>query len=149
MERLNSAIVVRFRHYMAEHQPDWEHYMQPWTYLWNTPLYRSTYTMQSGLILSRQPLGSTTSIPAPLTKGKLAALPKFCIFAVSIVSVECPMEPNGRYIGHCRRRQQIQLWKIFALITAVLSWKTHFHRQVLGQTAYLACSASALLTTVM
>ena len=54
-ERFNRTIVQRLRHYVAEHQTDWDLYIQPLTYAYNMQVHRTTGTTPFDLILSRHP----------------------------------------------------------------------------------------------
>ena len=46
------------RHYVEEHQRDWDDYMQPLTFAYNTQVHRSTDTIPFDLVLTRPLSGS-------------------------------------------------------------------------------------------
>ena len=54
-ERFNKTIMERLRHFAADHQTDWDLYIQPLTYAYNMQVHRSTGTTPFDLILSRHP----------------------------------------------------------------------------------------------
>ncbi|CDF40922.1 unnamed protein product [Chondrus crispus] len=56
-ERFNRTLVQRLRHYVAEHQRDWDEYIQPLTFAYNTQVHRSTETTPFDLVLTRPPSG--------------------------------------------------------------------------------------------
>ena len=56
-ERYNSSIIARLRHYVAEHQRNWDTFVQPLTYAYNTQVHRSTKCTPLELVTSRQPNG--------------------------------------------------------------------------------------------
>ena len=47
----------RLQHYVEEHQRDWDEYIQPLTFAYNTQVYRSTETTPFDLVLTRPPSG--------------------------------------------------------------------------------------------
>ena len=56
-ERFNRTLVARLRHYVEEHQRDWDDYVQPLTFAYNTQVHRSTETTPFDLVLTRAPSG--------------------------------------------------------------------------------------------
>ncbi len=54
-ERYNQTLERRIRHYVNEHQDDWDLYVQPLTYAYNTQVHRSTSTSPFSLVLTRHP----------------------------------------------------------------------------------------------
>ena len=54
-ERFNKTIMERLRHFAADHQTDWDLYIQPLTYAYNMQVHRPTGTTPFDLILSRHP----------------------------------------------------------------------------------------------
>ena len=66
-ERFNRTIVTRLRHYVGEHQDDWDLYVQLLTYAYNAQVHRSTRTTPYSLVLTRHP-------PGPATVGGTTAL---------------------------------------------------------------------------
>ena len=60
-EQYNGAIVSRLRHYVAEHQRNWDAFVQPLTYAYNTQVHRSTKCTPIELVTARRP-----SLPLPL-----------------------------------------------------------------------------------
>ena len=56
-ERFNRTLVQRLRHYVEVHKWDWEEYIQPLTFAYNTKFYRSTETTPFDLVLMRPPSG--------------------------------------------------------------------------------------------
>ena len=56
-ERFNRTLVQRLRHYVEEHQRDWDDYVQPLTFAYNTQVHRSTETTPFDLVLTRAPSG--------------------------------------------------------------------------------------------
>ena len=56
-ERFNRTLVQRLRHYLEEHQRDWDDYVQPLTFAYNTQVHRSTETTPFDLLLTRPPSG--------------------------------------------------------------------------------------------
>ena len=67
-ERYNRTMVSRLRHYICEHQTDWDDYVQPLTYAYNLQVHRTTKFTPFELTLSRAPpnsIVSTTHSSAP------------------------------------------------------------------------------------
>ena len=60
VERYNKTLVSRLRHYVADHQRNWDEFVQPLTYAYNIQVHKSTGTSPFSLVLSRQP----SSLPA-------------------------------------------------------------------------------------
>ena len=56
-ERFNPTLVQRLQHYVEEHQHDWDDYVQPLTFAYNTRVHRSTETTPFDLVLTRPPSG--------------------------------------------------------------------------------------------
>ena len=54
-ERFNRTILDRLRHYVADHQADWDEFVQPLVYAYNMQVHRSTNTTPFDLVLSRHP----------------------------------------------------------------------------------------------
>ena len=54
-ERYNQTLEKRLRHYVNEHQDDWDLYVQPLTYAYNAQVHRSTGTSPFSLVLTRHP----------------------------------------------------------------------------------------------
>ena len=48
-------VVQRLQHYVEEHQRDWDDYVQPLTFAYNTLVHRSTETTPCDLVLTRPP----------------------------------------------------------------------------------------------
>lgn len=67
-ERLNRILIARLRHYVAEHQHDWDIFMQPLAYTYNTLISRSTGLTSFSLVLSGQ-------LPSPIIFKHPSALP--------------------------------------------------------------------------
>ena len=68
-ERFNKTILDRIRHYVVEHQADWDKFIQPLAYAYNMQVHRVTNTTPFDLVLSRHPpdiiiRGQTTAIPS-------------------------------------------------------------------------------------
>lgn len=61
-ERFNKTIVARLRHHVAEHQDDWDAFVQPLTYAYNNQVYCSTTCTPFSLVLTRKPPRTTTII---------------------------------------------------------------------------------------
>ena len=57
MERYNSTLIARLRHYVAEHQWNWDAFVQPLTYAYRTQVHRSTICTPMELVCSRRPNG--------------------------------------------------------------------------------------------
>ena len=71
-ERYNRTLAARLRHFVSEHQDDWDAYIQPLTYAYNAQVHRSTNATPFSLVLSRHPPGpileqSTDPISKPST----------------------------------------------------------------------------------
>ena len=62
-ERFNRTLGTRLRHYVTEHQRDWDEFVQPLTYAYNMQVHRSTGTTPFDLVLTRHPPGIAVSIP--------------------------------------------------------------------------------------
>lgn len=66
VERFNRTLVTRIRHYVAEHQKDWDTFVPMLTYAYNTQVHASTGLVPFELVLTRTPkvsllgFGSTT-----------------------------------------------------------------------------------------
>lgn len=43
-ESYNKSLADRLRHYVSDHQPDWDLYVQPLTYSYSTRLHKTTGT---------------------------------------------------------------------------------------------------------
>lgn len=56
VEQLNKTIIARLRHYLTEHQRDWDINVQPLTYACNAQMSCSTNLTPLSLVLSRQPI---------------------------------------------------------------------------------------------
>ena len=69
VERFNKTLAARLRHYVAEHQKDWDEFVQPLTYANNMQVHRSTGTTPFDLVLSRHPSGIFTESVGPLPDG--------------------------------------------------------------------------------
>ena len=54
-ERFNKTLVQRLRHYVEEHQANWDIFVQPLTYAYNMQVHRSTGTTPYDLVLTRHP----------------------------------------------------------------------------------------------
>ena len=54
-KRFNRTLVQRLRPYVEEHQRDWDDYVQPLTFAYNTQVHRSTETTRFDLVLTRPP----------------------------------------------------------------------------------------------
>ena len=57
IERFNRTLVQRHRHYLEEHQRDWDDYVQPLTFAYNTQVHRLTEITPFELVLTRPPSG--------------------------------------------------------------------------------------------
>lgn len=64
-ERYNRTLVTRLRHFVAEHQRNWDEFVQPLTYAYNMQVHASTGTTPFDLILSRHPPSIISKVPAP------------------------------------------------------------------------------------
>lgn len=60
-ERYNKTIVARLRHYVAEHQSDWDVYVQPLTYDYHSQVHSSKKTTPFSLTLTRNPPSPETT----------------------------------------------------------------------------------------
>ena len=69
VERFNKTLAARLRHYVAEHQKDWDEFVQPLTYAYNMQVHRSTGTTPFDLVLSRHPKGILTESVGQLPEG--------------------------------------------------------------------------------
>ena len=72
-ERYNRTLVTRLIHYVSEHQNDWDQFVQPLTYAYNTQVHRTTGFAPFELTLARAPkapLAAYTDVPADLLKPK-------------------------------------------------------------------------------
>ena len=54
-ERYNKTIVSRLRHYVSEHQDNWDKFVQTLTYAYNSQVHRSTGTSPFSLTITRIP----------------------------------------------------------------------------------------------
>ena len=67
VERYNRTLVARLRHYVAENQRDWDEFVQPLTYAYNTQVHRSTGRSPFDLVLAQAPanpsLPTDTALP--------------------------------------------------------------------------------------
>lgn len=54
-ERCNKTITGRLRHYIRERQDDWDTFVQPQTYVYNSQTHSTTNTTPFNLILTREP----------------------------------------------------------------------------------------------
>ena len=54
-ERFNRTIVAAIRNYVSDSQRDWDEWLEPLTYAYNTQVHRSTGTTPFDLVLSRHP----------------------------------------------------------------------------------------------
>ena len=68
-ERFNRMLVQRLRNYVEEHQRDWDDYVQPLTFAYNTQVHRSTETTPFDLVLTRPPSGLMLSGTVPQDAG--------------------------------------------------------------------------------
>ena len=69
VERFNKTLAARLRHYVSEHQKDWDEFVQPLTYAYNMQVHRSTGTTPFDLVLSRNPKGILTESVGNLPEG--------------------------------------------------------------------------------
>lgn len=58
-ERVNKTIITQLRHYIAEHERDWDICVQPLTYDYISEVHRATSLPLFSLALPRQPPGPT------------------------------------------------------------------------------------------
>ncbi|CDF32213.1 unnamed protein product [Chondrus crispus] len=63
-ERFNRTLATRLRHYVSEHQRDWDDYVQPLTYAYNMQVHKSTGTTPFDLVLTRHPPGISVQAPS-------------------------------------------------------------------------------------
>lgn len=56
VKRYNKKTVMCLRHYVTEHQDDWEIFVRPLPYAYNKPVSRSTGVFPFRLVLSRHPI---------------------------------------------------------------------------------------------
>ena len=63
-ETFNRTLATRLRHYVSEHQRDWDDYVQPLTYAYNMQVHKSTGTTPFDLILTRHPPGISVQAPS-------------------------------------------------------------------------------------
>ena len=61
-ERYNKTLAARLRHYVNEHQTDWDIYVQPLTYAYNAQVHKSTGTTPFSLSLTRHPPSTIAEI---------------------------------------------------------------------------------------
>jgi len=54
-ERYNKTLAARLRHYINEHQTNWDTFVQPLTYAYNCQIHRTTGTSPFSLTLTRHP----------------------------------------------------------------------------------------------
>lgn len=73
VKRNNKTILTRLRHHVADHQRDWDLFVQPLSYVYNTQLHRSTNTTEFSLVLSPNPAG-----PAPFVKDSALSSDTYC-----------------------------------------------------------------------
>lgn len=62
-ERLNSTFLLRLRHYVSEHQTDWDTFQLPLAYAYNVQIYRSVKVSPFSLALTQTPPGRAAVIP--------------------------------------------------------------------------------------
>ena len=62
-ERFNRTLVTRLRHFVAEHQSNWDEFVQPLTYAYNMQVHATTGTTPFDLVLSRHPPSITVKPP--------------------------------------------------------------------------------------
>lgn len=67
VERSNKTIVVALRHYISEHQIDWDQYLQLLSYEFNVEVHRENGPTLFSLVQFCQPPGPTTTNPASAT----------------------------------------------------------------------------------
>lgn len=88
LERYNLMISIRIRHYVTDHQRDWEHYIKPLTYgLYYSKIHRSTGHTPVALCFSRHPQNpiflaptSSTASYTPLSTPSSTVTTKLLIF---------------------------------------------------------------------
>ena len=54
-ERFNLTLMKRLQYYVEEHQRDWDDYVQPLTFAYNTQIHRSTEATLFDLVLTHHP----------------------------------------------------------------------------------------------
>lgn len=64
VERFNRTVVARLRHFVTEHQTNWDQYVQLLTHEYNDQVHRPTGTTPFSFVLSRQTPGPITANPA-------------------------------------------------------------------------------------
>ena len=69
VERFDKTLAAKIRHYVAEHQKDWDEFVQPLTYAYDMQVHRSTGTTPFELVLSRHPSGILTESVGSFRKG--------------------------------------------------------------------------------
>ena len=69
VDRFKKTLAARLRHYVGEHQKDWDEFVQPLTYAYNMQVHRSTGTTPFDLVLSRHPSGILTESVGHLPEG--------------------------------------------------------------------------------
>lgn len=65
--RLNITIVSMFHQYITKHQRDWDGYVVPLTYAYNTQMYLATKVSQFSVILCRPPPGPATLVGSTMS----------------------------------------------------------------------------------
>ena len=73
-ERYNRTLAQRLRHYVSEHQDDWDDFVQPLTYAYNMQVHKTTNTTPFALSLTRHP--PEPVIDAPTRPPSTAANPR-------------------------------------------------------------------------
>lgn len=58
--RYSKTIVTRLRHYLPTHQQDWDLFVQPLKFAWNTKVHRPTNTTPFSLFFAKHSPRSTT-----------------------------------------------------------------------------------------
>lgn len=71
VERFDMTSVVRLRHYIDEHQTDWDLFVESITYTYNTQVHHTTRAYPFSLILSREPPVALTSALTTAEKNSL------------------------------------------------------------------------------
>ena len=74
-ERFNRTLISRLKHYVAEHQRDWDQYIYPLTYAYNMQVHKSTGTSPFNLVLTRHPPGIAVTTPSTGMDGVDASEP--------------------------------------------------------------------------
>ena len=69
-EKFNRTLATRLRHYVSEHQRDWDDYVHLLTYAYNMQVHKSTGKTPFDIIFTRHPPGisvqaGTSAIPSP------------------------------------------------------------------------------------